>query len=59
MKCPHCNIGMELEEYSTVFRDSEEQIELWERFWCATCDKTFTRIVLYTKEKEWIENEEA
>ena len=59
MKCPHCNIEMELEEYSTVFRDSDEQIELVEQFWCATCDKTLTHVILYTKEKEWIEDEET
>ena len=59
MKCPQCNIEMELEDYSTTFRDNDEQIELLEHFWCAKCDKTLTHIVLYTKEKEWTENEKT
>lgn len=59
MKCPHCSIEMELEDYSTVFRDNDEQVELVEHFWCAKCDKTLTHITLYTKEKEWTEDEET
>ena len=59
MKCPRCNVEMELEDYSTVFRDNDEQVELVEHFWCAKCDKILTHIILYTKEKEWVENEET
>lgn len=58
MKCPRCNIEMELEEYNVIFRDSDEQLELAENLWCAKCDKTLTHIILYTKEQEWTENEE-
>ena len=59
MKCPHCNIEMELEDDSMAFRDNEEQIEFLEHFWCSKCDKTLVHVILYTKEKEWIENEET
>ena len=55
MKCPNCKTEMELEDYSTVFRDNDEQVELLERFWCATCDKTVKHVILYSKEKEWEE----
>jgi hypothetical protein len=50
---------MELEDYSTAFRDNDEQVELLEHFWCAKCDKTLTHVILYTKEKEWTEDEET
>jgi hypothetical protein len=50
---------MELEEYNTAFRDSDEQVELLEHFWCVKCDRTFTHVILYTKEKEWTEDEET
>ena len=59
MKCPHCNVEMELEEYNTAFRDNDEQVELLEHFWCAKCNKTLTHVILYTKEKEWMEDEET
>ena len=59
MKCPRCNVEMELEDYSTAFRDNDEQVELLEHFWCAKCDKTLTHVILYTKEKEWTESEET
>lgn len=55
MKCPNCKTEMELEIYNVMFRDNDEQVELEEHFWCAKCNKTLTNIVLYTKEKEWIE----
>lgn len=55
MKCPNCKTKMELEDYSTVFRDNDEQVELVEHFWCATCDKTVKHVILYSKEKEWEE----
>ena len=55
MKCPYCNAEMELNEYNTVFRDNDEQVELVEQFWCAKCNKTLTHVILYTKEKEWTE----
>ena len=59
MKCPYCKTEMELEEYNTIFRDNDEQIELLEQFWCARCDKILMHVILYTKEKEWIEDEET
>ena len=59
MKCPNCQKEMELENYDVTFRDNDKQVELLEHFWCTKCDKTLTHIVLYTKEKEWIENEET
>ena len=59
MKCPNCKTEMELEDYNVTFRDNDEQVELLEHFWCANCDKTLTHIILYTKEKEWVENEET
>jgi len=59
MKCSHCNIEMELEEYQWIFRDNEEQVELVEHLWCAKCDETLTHVILYTKEKEWVEDEET
>lgn len=55
MKCPNCKTEMELEDYNVTFRDNDEQIELLEHFWCATCDKTMKHVILYSKEKEWEE----
>lgn len=55
MKCPNCKTEMELEDYNVTFRDNDEQIELFEHFWCATCDKTMKHVILYNKEKEWEE----
>ena len=59
MKCPNCKTEMELEEYQWIFRDNEEQVELVEHLWCTKCDETLTHVILYTKEKEWVEDEET
>lgn len=57
MKCPKCGTIMELEEYTTDFINNDDEIRLREDFWCSACNQTLTRVVQYTKTKEWTENE--